>query len=75
MSKPLKKFSTQANEYLLQEVKILARTEGKQFQTLVNEAFSDLIEKHKQTKPRKHIMAHFEESLNLYDPLYKNLAK
>ena len=75
MSKPLKKFSTQADEILLEEVKKLAKTEGKQFQVLVNEAFADLIEKHKQTKPRKHIMAHFEESLELYDDLYKKLAQ
>ena len=75
MSKPLKKFSTQADGILLEEVKKLAKTEGKQFQVLVNEAFADLIEKHKQTKPRKRIMAHFEESLELYDDLYKKLAQ
>jgi len=75
MSKPLKKFSTQADEYLLEEVKTLAKSEGKQFQVLVNEAFADLVEKHKQTKPRKHIMAHFEESLDVNDSLYENLAK
>lgn len=75
MSKPLKKFSTQADENLLEEVKVLAKSEGKQFQVLVNEAFADLIEKRKQTKPRKHIITHFEESLNVYDSLYENLAK
>jgi len=75
MSRPLKKFSTQADEHLLEEVKKLAEKEGKQFQVLVNEAFEDLVEKKKQTKPRKHVMAHFEKSLEEFDDLYKELAK
>ena len=75
MVKTLKKFSTQADEELLKEIKVLAEKEGKQFQVLVNEAFEDLVEKKKQTKPRKHIMAHFEKSLEEFDELYKELAK
>ncbi len=75
MSKSLKKFSTQADEHLLEEVKKLANKEGKQFQVLVNEAFEDLIEKKKQTKPRKHVMVHFENSLEEFNDLYKELAK
>lgn len=75
MGKPLKKFSTQANADLLEEIKEIAEKEGKQFQVLVNEAFEDLIEKRKQTKPRKHVMAHFEKSLDEFDELYKELAK
>lgn len=75
MASPLKKFSTQADVKLLEEMKSIAEKEGKQFQVLVNEAFEDLIEKKKQTKPRKHIMAHFEQSLEEFDDLYKELAK
>ena len=75
MSRPLKKFSTQADEQLLEEVKKLAEKEGKQFQMLVNEAFEDLVEKKKQSKPRKHVMAYFEKSLEEFDELYKELAK
>lgn len=75
MGKSLKKFSTQADEQLLEEIKKLAEKEGKQFQVLVNEAFEDLVEKKKQTKPRKHVMAHFEKSLEEFDELYKELAK
>ena len=39
MAKALKKFSAQADEYLLCEVKEIAQKEGKQFQVLINEAF------------------------------------
>lgn len=75
MAKSLKKFSAQADELLLSEVKEIAHKEGKQFQVIINEAFGDLVEKRKQTKPRKHVMAIFEQSLEELDDLYKELAK
>lgn len=75
MSKLLKKFSAQADENLLCAVKEIAQKEGKQFQVLINEAFEDLVEKRKQTKPRKNVMAIFEQSLGELDDLYKELAK
>lgn len=75
MAKALKKFSAQADEFLLAEVKEIAQKEGKQFQVIINEAFEDLVEKRKQTKPRKHVMAIFEKSLEELDEFYKELAK
>lgn len=75
MANPLKKFSAQADENLLHEIKEIAKKEGKQFQVIINEAFEDLIEKKKQTKPRKNVMAIFEQSLDELDELYKDLAK
>lgn len=75
MAKALKKFSAQADEFLLAEVKEIAQKEGKQFQVIINEAFEDLVEKRKQTKPRKHVMAIFEKSLEELDDFYKELAK
>ncbi|OGH97674.1 MAG: hypothetical protein A2039_06260 [Candidatus Melainabacteria bacterium GWA2_34_9] len=75
MAEPLKKFSTQANPELLNELKEIAQKEGKQFQLLVNEAFQDLIDKKKNLKPRKHVMTAFEKSLEEFDFLYENLAK
>lgn len=75
MTKSLKKFSAQADENLLYEVKEIAQHEGKQLQVIINEAFEDLVEKRKQTKPRKNVMAIFEQSLYELDDLYKDLAK
>lgn len=75
MANPLKKFSAQADESLLYEVKEIAKKEGKQLQVIINEAFKDLVEKKKQTKPRKNVMAIFEQSLEELDGLYKDLAK
>lgn len=75
MTNPMKKFSAQADVKLLYEVKEIAKKEGKQLQVIINEAFEDLVEKKKQTKPRKNVMAIFEQSLHEFDELYKDLAK
>jgi hypothetical protein len=53
----LEKFSSQADPTILVGLKDIAKQEGKQFQALVNEAFSDLLEKRKQGKARPHILA------------------
>jgi hypothetical protein len=71
----LEKFSSQAEANILHEIKTLAKTEGKQLQAIINEAFLDLLEKRKQTKPRRHVMEHFQSSLTEYDDLYKKLAQ
>lgn len=75
MANSMKKFSAQADANLLYEVKEIAKKEGKQLQVIINEAFEDLVEKKKQTKPRKNVMAIFEQSLYEFDELYKDLAK
>lgn len=75
MSSPLKKFSTQADPELINELKLIAKKEGKQFQSLVDEAFRDLIDKKKNAKPRKHVMDQFNQSLNKLDSLYEKLAQ
>ena len=69
------KFATQANSEILAAVRSLARSEGRQFQTLVDEAFSDLIEKRKASRPRSHVMAVYQASHERYAPLYKKLAE
>jgi predicted transcriptional regulator len=69
------KFSTQVDPEILQEVRALADAEGRQLQALIEEAFADLIEKRRQSAPRKHIMAHYRASLEKFGPLYERLAK
>jgi ribonuclease HIII len=71
----LEKFSAQADKKLLKEIKTLANKEGSKFYALINEAFESLLEKRKQTKPRKSVIDQFEASLNEYDYLYDKLAK
>ena len=75
MSKLRKKFATQVNSEILSAVRTLAKTEGRQLQTLVDEAFADLIEKRKNAKPRPHVMSAYLASLEKYDALYTKLAE
>ena len=71
----LEKVSSQAEPEILYAVKTLAKHEGKLFQSLVNEALMDLLEKRKQTKPRRFVMEQFQSSLNDYDALYDRLSQ
>lgn len=69
------KFATQANAEILAEVRGLAEAEGRQFQSLMDEALGDLIEKRRQSRPRAHVMAAYGRSHERYDELYKKLAR
>lgn len=69
------KFATQVKSDLLSAVRALANQEGRQLQALVDEAFSDLIEKRKHATPRAHVMGVYLASHEKYGPLYKKLAE
>ncbi len=69
------KFATQVNSKVIAQVRTLARKEGRQLQVLVDEALADLIEKRKRTRPRAHVMAAYQASVEKYGPLYQKLAE
>ena len=75
MSIPKEKFATQVTSEILAELRALAQTEGRQLQALVDEALADLIEKHKKTRPRAHVMSAYAASHETYAELYRSLAK
>ncbi|MGI9165330.1 MAG: hypothetical protein ACR2G5_02925 [Pyrinomonadaceae bacterium] len=75
MSQNREKFATQVNSEILSAVRTLAQSEGRQLQALVEEALADLIEKHKNAKPRPHVMGAYLASHEKYGPLYKKLAE
>jgi hypothetical protein len=75
MSQTREKFATQVNSEILTAVRSLARNEGRQLQALLDEALADLIEKHKNAKPRPHVMGAYLASHERYGPLYKKLAE
>ena len=75
MSQSREKFATQVNSKILRDVRALAEEEGRQLQALVDEALADLIEKHKNAKPRAHVMGACLASHEKYGPLYKKLAQ
>ncbi len=69
------KFTTRVNSEILATIRDLARSEGRQFQSLVDEALADLIEKRSGSRPRPHVMAVYEASHERYAPLYTKLAE
>jgi hypothetical protein len=75
MAQTREKFATQVNSKILRDVRALAKEEGRQLQALVDEALADLIEKHKNAKPRAHVMGAYLASHEKYGPLYKKLAR
>ncbi len=75
MTDSREKFATQVDTAILENVRGLAKDEGRQIQAMVDEAFADLIEKYRQTRPRPHVMEAYNRSLGKYDALYKKLAK
>jgi hypothetical protein len=75
MSQTREKFATQVNSEILSAVRTLAEKEGRQLQALMDEALSDLVEKHKNAKPRPHVMGVYFASQERYGRLYKKLAE
>ena len=69
------KFTTRVDSEILAAVRRLARSEGRQLQSLVDEALADLIEKRKGSRPRARVMAVYQSSHERYAPLYKKLAE
>ena len=75
MSQTREKFATQVNSEILTAVRSLSAAEGRQLQTLVEEALADLLEKRKNSNPRAHVMGAYLASHEKYGPLYKKLAE
>ena len=74
-TKQRQKFATQVDPELIETVRGIAKEEGRQVQTLIDEALSDLVEKRRLGKPRKHVMAAYKASIGGYGKLYKKLAE
>lgn len=69
------KFATQADPAVLETLKSIAASEGRQIQALVDEALRDYIERKTGNVPRRHVMDSFRNSMAKYDSLYRELAK
>jgi len=75
LSQSREKFATQVTSEILSAVRALAEKEGRQLQALMDEALADLIEKHKNARPRPHVMGAYLASHERFAPLYKKLAE
>ncbi|MCW5943211.1 MAG: hypothetical protein KIS66_13330 [Fimbriimonadaceae bacterium] len=69
------KFATQVDADLLAMTRQIAESEGRQLQSIVEEALLDLVEKRKRDRPRANVLAHYEASLAQFGSLYERLAR
>lgn len=70
-----RKFASQADSDLLDQMRALAKAEGRQFQAVVEDAFRDYLDHKSGERPRAQVMSHFRDSVRRNAELYKRLAK
>jgi hypothetical protein len=69
------KFSSQADPQLLATLREVARSEGRQFQAVLEDAMRTYIESRTQQRSRDSVMAHFRASVEKNRLLGKLLAE
>jgi hypothetical protein len=72
---PREKFSYQAAPDVLAALRQIAESQGREFETVLDEALRDYIDRQQKGRPRRHVMASFASSLDEFDSLYRELAK
>ena len=70
-----KKFATQMDADLLQQLRDYAKSEGRQIQSVLEEAVTNLLKERKGYEMRSDVKAAYQESLDRYSELYEALAK
>lgn len=70
-----RKFASQADRKILDDLKAIADAEGRQFQSVIEEAFSEYIVRKRGDAPRRDVMAHLKASIAKNAELYRKLAK
>ena len=69
------KFATQADPLVLDNLRQMAKFEGRQLQALVDEALRDYVERKHNNIPRKQVVQALHASIEQFDTLYKKLAQ
>ena len=69
------KFSSQAAPELLSKMREIAKSDGRQLQSVLEEAMRDYIESRERPNIRPEVMAHFRASLERHRRLGELLAK
>ena len=77
MSEVRVKFATQVDPELLESVRQLAKSEGRQIQAVVEDALRQHLEAKQAHRPagREHVMEAYLNSTERYPGLYKKLAQ
>ena len=69
------KFASQTEAKVLDDLKAIAKAEGRQLQAVIEEAFADLIAKKRGDHVRPDVKAALQASKRKFDALYRELAK
>ena len=69
------KFPSQATPEVLAALRQIAKSQGRQFQAVLDEALRDYIDRQQKERPRRHVLTAFASSLEEFDSLYRELAK
>ena len=75
MSTAREKFATQVDSVLLEAVRKLAKSEGRQIQAVVEDALLDHLDAKNGVPGREHVMAAYLKSTKRFSGLYKKLAQ
>lgn len=71
----LQKFSSQASPDVLEQLRRIAKVEGREFQAVLDEAMREYIERKAGERPSRRVLMHLSESVEEFDELYRELAK
>lgn len=74
-SATLQTFSAQAAPDVLDALRKIAESQGRQFQAVLEDALRDYVDRQQKERPRQHVMASFALSVDEFDSLYRDLAK
>ena len=69
------KYASQADPELLSAMRDAAKTEGRQFQAVMEDAMRDYLERRNSALPREHVLAHLRASIEKNRRLGELLAK
>ena len=77
MSAVREKFATQVDSALLESVRNLAKSEGRQIQAIVEDALREHLaaKNSEQIRGREHVMAAYLKSTERFSGLYEKLAQ
>jgi metal-responsive CopG/Arc/MetJ family transcriptional regulator len=69
------KFASQAPADLLEEVRRIAREDGRQLQAVIEDALRAYVDERRGQRPRAEVLAHLQASVAEHRELYRRLAE
>ena len=75
MTATRQKFASQAPADLLEEVRQIAREDGRQLQAVIEDALRAYVDERRGQRPRAEVLAHLQSSVAEHRELYRRLAE